>query len=312
MLLLKDKTMRLLVSFLIFLSPFLVFGQQNFMTDNFVHDALAINPAYAGSQEALSATVYYRNYLTDFTGSPKTISLSIHTPLKKEKIGLGLSITNDKIGVTTETNIIGNYAYRMDLGTGKLSLGLGFGVSLNSTNWSKLAAVDEGDIELTQDFSTGALPNFSTGIYYSTKRYFIGISVPLLLTYQFDTSKGKYRAGNNFADYDYYLNTGYMLNLGEDIKILPSLLFKYHQASASEADITTQLIFKNKIWVGAGYQSNKSLVVMLQYQLNKQLRIAYSHDFMVGQKVSYQYSSQGFMLNYVFNYNSQVAGPRQF
>ena len=102
------------------------------------------------------------------------------------------------------------------------------------------------------------------------------------------------------------------MNLGEDIKILPSLLFKYHQASASETDLTTQLIFKDKIWVGAGYQSNKSLVVMLQYQLNSQLRIAYSHDFMVGQKVSYQYSAQGFMLNYIFNYNSHVAGPRQF
>jgi type IX secretion system PorP/SprF family membrane protein len=304
--------MRLLICLLIFLFPTLVIGQQNFMTDNFVHDALAINPAYAGSQEALSTTVYYRNYLTDFAGSPKTISLSVHTPLKKEKIGLGISFSNDKIGVSNETNLIGNYAYRMDMGTGKLSLGIGFGLTISTTNWADLAAVDEGDVELTQDNSTGALPNFSTGVYYSTHRYFVGISVPLLLTYSFDTSKDKYKASNNFSDYDYFLNTGYIFDIGKDIKFFPSLLLKYHKASASEADITTQLILKDKVWLGVGYQSNKSIVVMLQYQLNKQLRIAYSHDFMVGQDVPYHYSSQGFMINYVFNYNAQVAGPRQF
>ena len=282
------------------------------MSDNFAHDGLALNPAYAGSQEALYTTFVYRNYLGDFDGSPKTLSMSIHAPFKKEKIGLGIMVNSDKIGVSNETNIMGNYAYRMDLGYGKLALGLGFGMTLRTTDWTNLAAQDAGDDQLSQNFSTGPLPNVSTGIYYTTRNYFIGLSVPLFLTYKFDPSNGKYRAQNDFANYNYFLNTGYMMKLGESVRFFPSLLLKYNQGNASELDINSQIIIREKAWLGLGYQSNKSLVVMLQYQLNSQLRIAYSHDFMVGKDVIYKYSSQGFMLNYVFNYNADVAGPRQF
>ena len=304
--------MRFIISIATLLFPFFALGQQYLMSDNFVHDALALNPAYAGSQEALCTTFHYRNYMGDFDGSPKTLSISIHTPLKKEKIGLGIMISNDKIGVSSETNVLGNYAYRMNLGRGTLALGLGFGVTVNTTDWTKLAAQDAGDDLLNQKQSTGMLPDFSTGVYYTTHNYFLGLSVPLFLTNKFDASKGKYSVSNDFAAYNYFLNTGFLFKLGQDVRFFPSALLKYHQGSASEIDINSQLIIKEKAWLGVGYQSNKNLVVMLQYQVNHQLRVAYSHDFLVGKNVLYKYSSQGVMLNYVFNYNADVAGPRQF
>ncbi len=303
--------MRIIISIAIFMFPFFASGQQYLMSDNSVRDALTLNPAYAGSQEALCTTIHYRNYLADFDGSPKTLSISVHTPLKKEKIGLGITLTTDKIGVTDETNILGNYAYRMDLGRGKLALGLAFGMTVSTTDWTKLAAQDAGDDQLTQKFSTGAKPNFSTGLYYTTRNYFLGLSVPLFLTNKFDSSTGKYKVSNDFSDYDYFLNTGYIIKLGEDIRFFPSLLLKYHQGTGSELDINLQIIFKEKAWLGIGYRSNKSLVLLLQYQVNNQLRIAYSHDFLVG-NAPYKFSSQGIMLNYVFKYNTDVAGPRQF
>jgi type IX secretion system PorP/SprF family membrane protein len=304
--------MRLFISIMIFMFPLYAIGQQYVMSDNFGDDALALNPAYAGSQQALCATIHVRNYLADFEGSPNTMSLSIHAPLKKEKIGLGFLITNDKFGVSNETNIMSNYAYRMDLGSGNLAFGLAFGMTLRTTNWAKLAAQDAGDAQLMQNSSTGPLPNFSSGIYYLTKKYFIGLSVPLFLTYEYNPSKGKYSARNNFADCDYFLNAGYVMNIDQDIRFFPSLLLKYHKGSSSELDINAQIILKNKIWLGVAYHTNKSMVAMLQYQLNNQLRIAYYHDFMIGNAVLHKYSSQGITLNYVFNYSVEIAGPRQF
>lgn len=304
--------MKLIIAVLIFLFPFFALGQQYLMSDIFVNDGLSLNPAYAGSQEALYTNVLYHNYLSDIDGSPKTMSMSIHAPFRKEKVGLGIMFITDKIGVSTETNLMGNYAYRIDLGYGKLALGLGFGMTISTTDWANLAAQDQGDDLLAQNFSTGPLPNFSTGIYYTTRKYFLGFSVPLFLTYKFDESNGKYHAHNDFANYNYFLNTGYMMKLGESVRFLPSVLLKYHQGNSSEAEINSQLIIKEKAWIGLGYKSTNSIVVMLQYQINPQLRIAYSHDFMVGEVVQYKYSSQGIMLNYIFKYNAEVAGPRQF
>jgi type IX secretion system PorP/SprF family membrane protein len=282
------------------------------MSDHYVHEALTINPAYAGSQDALSISILYRNSWVGFEGSPKTMSMSIHAPIHNEKVGIGFLILNDKIGVDKETDFVGNYAYRMDLGYGKLAFGLGIAMTLRSTDWTKLAAQDANDELLANNSSTGVMPNFSTGIYYSTKKYFIGLSVPLFLSHEYDPQKGKYLTRNDFAAYNYFCNTGYLMNIGPDVRFFPSFLFKYHKGNAPQVDINSQIILRNKVWLGATYRSKNGMVGMLQYQVNNQFRIAYSYDFIVGKDALYRYNSHEIMLHYVFNYKAEVAGPRQF
>jgi type IX secretion system PorP/SprF family membrane protein len=299
-----------IIGFILF--PLYMNGQSFTMSDHYVHEALAINPAYAGSQDALSMTILYRNFNSGFEGSPKTMSLSIHTPVSNEKIGLGLFIMNDKIGVSEETNFVGNYAYRMDLGYGKLAFGLGLCLTLNKTEWNKLAALDANDEQLANTSSSGLMPNFSAGIYYSTKNYFIGLSVPLLLSHVFNPLKDKYITKNDFSNYNYFCNAGYILDAGSNLKIYPSFLLKYHKGDATQIDINSKIILKNRVGFGATYRSNNVIIGRIECQLNNQLRIGYSYDFKVGGDLLYKYNSHEIMLNYIFNYKTEVAGPRQF
>ncbi len=303
---------RLTLGIWIFLIPLHVCGQLYTISDHYVHNALAINPAYSGSQDALSTTILYRNYWVGFEGSPKTVSLAIHTPLNNERVGLGFFIVNDNIGVSNETSFIGNYAYRIDLGYGKLAFGLGFGLTFTSTAWNKLDAQDADDELLTDNFSNAVVPNFSTGIYYTTKKYFIGLSVPLFLSHVYDSKTDKYSIRNDFTEYNYFCNAGYIIDLDPNIKFFPSLLVKYHQGNATQIDINSQVIIKNRVWLGISYRSKNILVGMLQCQINNQLRIAYSYGFSIGKIGQYNNGSHEIMLNYVFNYAAEVAGPRQF
>ncbi len=303
---------RLTLGILIFLFPLYVSGQLYTISDQYVHDALAINPAYSGSQNALSTTILYRNQWVGFEGSPKTMFLSIHTPLNNERVGLGFLFMNDNIGVSNETSFIGNYAYRIDLGYGKLAFGLGFGIIFTSTAWNELAVQDTDDEQLTDNFSTGVMPNFSTGIFYSTKKYFIGLSVPLFLSHVYDYKADKYTIRNDFTEYNYFCNAGYIFDLDPDIKFSPSLLVRYHRANSTQIDISSQIILKDRIWLGVSYRSKNTLVGMFQCQINNQLRIAYSYEFTIGKIGQYNNGSHEIMLNYVFNYAAEVTGPRQF
>jgi type IX secretion system PorP/SprF family membrane protein len=305
--------MRLLtLSIWIFLFPLYVCGQLYTISDHYVYNALAINPAYSGSQDALSTTVLYRTYWVGFEGSPKTMSLSIHAPLNNERVGLGFLIMNDNIGVSKETSFIGNYAYRMDLGYGKLAFGLGFGITFYSNAWNKLVAQDADDEQLTDNSSTGIMPNFSVGIYYTTKKYFMGLSVPLFLSHEFDSKTDKYIIRNDFTEYNYFYNAGYIFDIDPNIKFFPSLLVKYHQGNATQIDINSQVIIKNRVWLGVSYRSKNIIVGMLQCQINNQLRIAYSYDFNIGKYRQYNNGSHEIMLNYIFNYAAEVTNPRQF
>jgi type IX secretion system PorP/SprF family membrane protein len=287
-------------------------GQLFPLSDHYVYDALSINPAFAGCNDALSATIMYRNQWVGFKDAPKNYMLSVHTPVYNDRIGLGFLIEENSIGIFKETTFLGNYAYRMELNGGKLALGLGFGVTLYNTAWNELVATDANDVQLMNAPTSAILPAFSLGSYYYTKKYFFGISIPLFLSHEFDTSTGKYKISNNFSDYNYLFSGGYEMAISPVLKLLPSLLIKYHANSTLQIDYNAQIIYKDKIWLGFGYRNKDMLVGMFQCQISYQLRMAYSYDFNIGSTGKYENGSHEIVFNYVFRYSRKVMGPRQF
>jgi type IX secretion system PorP/SprF family membrane protein len=282
------------------------------LSDHYVYNALAINPAFAGCHDAMSTTISYRNQWVGFKDSPKSYMLSVHTPIYNDRIGLGLLIEKNSIGIFKETSFIGNYAYRMELREGKLALGLGFGVTVFDIAWNDLEATDEGDVQLLNTSTSAVLPAFSLGTYYYTKKYYIGISLPLFLSHELDESTGKYKIGNNFSGCNYFFTGGYELSITPQVKFLPSLLVKYHPKNAVQIDYNAQINLKDRIWMGIGYRNRDMLIGMLQCQLNYQVRMAYSYDFNLGTIGKYTNGSHEILLSYVFRYARKVMGPRQF
>lgn len=303
---------RFILSILTIILPLQLLGQMSATSDHYMYDALAINPAFAGCHDALSATILYRNQWVGFTDAPKNQMLSLHTPLANDRIGLGLLFDRNSIGIFKETSFIGNYAYRMELRDGKLALGLGFGVTFFNISWNELDAADADDIQLMNNQSSAILPNFSLGAYYYSRKYFLGISMPLFLGHRVDLSTGKYKINNNFAGSNYFISGGYEFALSPTVKLLPSVLIKYHINNPIQVDYNAQINFKDRIWMGIGYRNKNTLVGMFQCQLNYQLRMAYSYDFDIGSIGKYRNGSHELVLNYLFRYKRRVVGPRQF
>src|SRR5450759_128959 len=303
---------RFILSILVVLLPLQLMGQMFPLSDHYVVNALAINPAFAGCHDALSATIAYRDQWVGYKDSPKSYILSVHTPVYNDRVGLGLLIEKNSIGIFKETSFLGNYAYRMELRDGKLALGLGFGVTIYNIAWNELVAADANAVQLMNNSKSAVLPTFSLGTYYYTKKYFIGFSIPLFLSHQIDKNTGKYKIGSNFSGSNYFLTGGYEMGISSQVKFLPSLIIKYHPNNAIQIDYNAQINLKDRIWMGVGYRNRNMLVGMLQYQLNYQIRMAYSYDYNFGSIGKYMNGSHEIVLNYVFKYSRNVMGPRQF
>jgi type IX secretion system PorP/SprF family membrane protein len=156
------------------------------------------------------------------------------------------------------------------------------------------------------------LPTFSLGAYYYTKKYYIGISMPLLLNYELDGSTGKYKTGNSLSGGNYFVSAGYETNISSEVKFLPSLLIKYHSNNSIQIDYTAQVDLKDRVWMGVGYRSKNILIGMLQCQLNYQIRMGYSYDYEFGTIGKYVNGTHEIVFNYVFKFARKVTGPRQF
>lgn len=292
--------------------PLLLSGQMIPLSNHYINDALDINPAFAGCHDALSASLMFRNQWVGFRDAPKNYLLSVHAPIDNDRIGLGLVVERNSVGIYKETSFLGNYAYRMELLNGKLALGLGFGLSIYNVAWNELVAADPGDVQLNDIPVTSVLPAFSLGTYYYTKKYYVGFSIPLFLSHQEDKNTGKYKIGNNFSGSNYFLTGGYNAVLNHYLKFLPSMLIKYHPGNKVQMDLNALFDLRDKIWFGMGYHSNNALTGLLQCQINYQIRLAYSYDYYLGTIGKYMNGSHEIFLNYTFRYKRKVINPRQY
>jgi type IX secretion system PorP/SprF family membrane protein len=303
---------RLINSTLLFLLSYSLSGQLTPVTNQYVLNPLTINPAFAGSRGALNIAAFYRRQWVGITGAPETMTFSMDAPLNDEKIGLGLIIVNDKIGVTKETQFMSNYAYKIKIKDGVLSFGLGAGIITTNTAWSDLTVQDPGDEIYLVDSRVFIVPDFNFGIYYSYKNYFAGLSIPKLLGYQFNYDKNKYTLLVNPGQYYYLFNTGYVFNLTSKMKFFPSTLVTFSPGEKILYDINAHFNFSDRLWVGASYRSNRSVAGLLQFSLNNQLRVAYTYDFDIGRLGRYSNGSHEIMLRYEFRYRVDVVNPLVF
>jgi type IX secretion system PorP/SprF family membrane protein len=305
--------MKTIIRILLFLLiPGGLFGQLTPLTNQYILNPLIINPAYAGNRGALNITAFYRRQWVGIPGAPETMTLAMDAPLLDSKLGLGLIITNDKIGVTKETSFSTNYAYKISISEGNLSLGLGAGVIITNTAWSDLSVHDPGDEYYLLNSSVYIVPDFRFGVYYYDQNYFVGISIPKLLANKFDFKNDKYTLKFNPGQYYYLLNTGYVFRLSPKLKFSPSTLITISPGAKLLYDINAQFILFDRIWLGATYRNNRAVAGLLQLAINNQLSVAYTYDFDFSELRSYNNGSHEIMLRYEFRYKVNVINPLIF
>lgn len=279
----------------------------------YMMNGLAINPAYAGSRDVLSATMLYRNQWVGFEGAPTTYSLGVHAPFRNQRIAVGLILFNEQIGISSNTGLYGNYAYRVKLGTGKLALGIKAGFSILNEDNSKISTKIRDDA-FGNNPGASFLPNFGVGAYYYNSNYFAGLSVPTILSYREGGNSSGMKAYNDFKNYNIFLTGGTLIKLTNEFKLKPSTLIKYHQGLPLQYDLNLNMIFfkDDLLWVGASYRNKEALVGIIEIQLFNWLRLGYSYDYSLGPLGNYNSGSHEVMLRYELGNKVNSLDPRYF
>ncbi len=290
----------------------LTWGQLQPLLDQFHLDGLAINPAFAGSQEALNVGLHSRNQWVGFNGAPVTNTLSVHSPLRNKSQNLGIILMTDKLGSQREIGLQLNYAYRFDLFNGKLSLGLSAGFTNISDDINSIISTDPGDLLLLDPMNRMTLPEFSTGAYYYDNKFYLGFSMPWFLSHYASDDQTSYRLGFNAREANYLLTSGYIFRVSEELELFPMFLLMSNPANSTHLDLQCNLIYMEKFWMGAGVRSNGGLNALVQLQINPQLRIGYSYGYELSELSSYQSGTHEIILQYNFRYLVDVFSPRYF
>lgn len=299
----------------IYLILFFITAQLNAQFDpqftQYMYNESFINPAYAGAHDALSMTLLGRRQWVGFPGAPANVTFSGHTPIAKDRIGIGLNFMNESIGVMYRNLALVNVAYRLPLGPGKFCFGLQGGMAGYTERLSNVSTIQSNDNQFTASTPLLFGPNVGAGTYYYTKSWYVGLSVPRMMI---NTSLGN-AVSTKFAgsSLTYYLTGGYVFDINEDLKLKPTLMIKASGGAPISAEISAQAVIKNTLWAGLSYRYNDAVAILLGCQVNQQFRIGYSYDYTISQLAKYNSGSHEMVLNYIFKYkNANYSNPRYF
>lgn len=273
-------------------------------------NAMVLNPAYAGSNEVLHAVALGRKQWLGFPGAPLSFSFSLDSPLRDEKNNFSLVLAHDQIGATQRQLFVGGYAYRLDLGRGKLAFGLQGGIEAWRTSVSSVYTVDPGDQLFDGDVRQVLVPRFGFGVRYETSHFFLDLSAPQLLW--INTSAMQLLSAETIRRRYYFARAGFSLPLAKDWELVPMTLFKYESGFDPQVDVGLLLSYREKYWAGPMYRTNGDLIFQAAFQLNDQLRFGYAYDFQTSALRSISNGSHSLSITYDFIYKVSTSRPRYF
>jgi len=272
----------------------------------YMYNAISINPAYAGSREALNVTALHRNQWAGLEGNPKTSTLSIHSPLKNEKVGVGFSYIRDELGDESSNYIYGDFSYSVQVNR---EVKMSFGLKAGFTNYT-LNNPDANDAFFNSEFNSWN-PNIGAGFFIGSNKWYTGISVPRILTT--DLNQGEFEALERNS---YYAVGGLVINISETTKFKPTFITKFTNGAKATYDITGNFLFNEKFWIGASIRFNdtSNFGAMMDYQVSKDIRIGYAYDLPTSTISPYTGGTHEMILIYEFKKKAKgpVKSPRYF
>ena len=289
---------------------FNVFAQQEPNFTQYLYNMNILNPAYAGTKDAISLGFQGRSQWVGLNGAPQTQTLSIHAPVT-DFVGVGFSAIHKMIGPVKQTDVNGDFSYKLEIDRfTNLALGMKVGASFMSVDG--LEFIEAGD-PLSEAMQLTLL-NVGIGAYYYSDQFYLGISSPNILESKYikgvagvySTSKKKMHL---------YLSGGYVfdLNYKRGIKIKPAFLVRAVQGAPLSFDVSTHLWYNDQFGVGLGYRYEDSMNLALSFRTENNLTIGYAYDYTLSKLGDFNSGSHEIYLQYDFDMRSRlIPEPRFF
>ncbi|MBP3254566.1 MAG: PorP/SprF family type IX secretion system membrane protein [Bacteroidales bacterium] len=305
-------------------------AQQEPHFTQYMFNRLSYNPAYAGSNGAVCFTGFFRNQwmglsLTDASGkstgasSGETMNVSFDMPVNFLHGGIGATVISDKIGYWDNIYAKFDYAFRIQLPTGNLAIGLEgqmFNASLDKTKLHGSDEIGEDDKpkptldpviqSLGED---DMLFDLGLGVYYQVPgKVYLGAAMSKLLQTKSDKLKWQDRRF-------YYVIAGYEWAVPDfpSWRILPSALLKtdFQSSSSYQLDASVLIEYEHKFWGGLSYRIDDAIMLLTGFSY-KDFKIGLSYDVPTSRVSTQASGSLEVFVRYCFRIDPSPNPPTRY
>jgi len=253
-------------------------AQQDAQFSHYMFNPTSVNPAYAGYRDSFSFLLLHRSQWMKVDGMPTTQYFTVHSPLKNNQIGMGFNLVNDKLGPANEIYANADFSYSLRLkGSSSFTFGLKGGFHILNVDLNALQIQNENDTTLLETIDNKFLPQIGAGVLYRTSKLYLGMSIPNILeSTHYDSTSSNYIAKERI---NYYFSGGYFLSLNDHLKLQPAFQVKMLAGAPAQVDVSANLMFNDKLGLGAAYRLSSAVSGLVSYRLNKSLLVGIAYDY---------------------------------
>jgi type IX secretion system PorP/SprF family membrane protein len=261
-------------------------AQQDPLYAQYLTNPLLFNPAYAGLNNSLNASLSFRNQWAGYLGSPSTVNLNTHLSLVDNKVGLGGMLIRDMMGPTKNTEAHLTAAYKITLDTKKryvLSFGMQAGIVSSKNDYSQLHLDNPADPLFDQNMNFTS-PNIGFGAILLGEKFIFGASVPRMLKVKNDDGTVNYNQ-------HLYIFTSYVYYMGIRLRLKPSVLLRGVNGAPLSADVNFNVNIDTKYTAGIFVRNFNTYGVLAQAWFRDKFRLGYAFELPATQSVGAQFTT---------------------
>ncbi|MDQ1771652.1 type IX secretion system membrane protein PorP/SprF [Labilibaculum sp. A4] len=288
-----------IILILIAFADFSAKAQQVPLLDQYYINPVVYNPAATGANGLFNSYLIRNQKFMGFDGGQVTHVFTADAALNDGKYGAGLNLTNDDVGIFSNTQALLSYSYRLKFSDKhNLRFGISAGVSDFRMDMSGIIA-DSSDPYLLNNNIKNTEFMANLGVYYTYNNLLLGITVPQLLNNSISESSGDKKSTYQL-DRQFLVTGGcrFPINMVKNLSISPFLLLRYADNSPFQYDVNVIADLKDKGWFAVNYRDEFSLGLNLGVKILKNFTIGYSYDLGVKKAGRYASNNHEFLLGF--------------
>lgn len=261
-------------------------AQQDPLYSQYMINPFLLNPAYSGFTKDFSAQAAYRVQWTGYEGAPVTMNASGQIALADNRMGVGLILMQDEIGINKTTEVMASYGYHLLLEDNKkISFGLRGGMVNYKSDYSELT-IDDSDPKFLNNISEWK-PGIGAGIIFSSDRFYAGLSVPNMLKATTSANDVEIILYNQHA----YAHLAYLVTLSSRLKIKPFALARAVKGADVSIDAGAVLQADDSYTIGLFTRKLTTFGFLAKIHLGETLRLGYVFELPTNKSIGINYPS---------------------
>jgi type IX secretion system PorP/SprF family membrane protein len=256
-------------------------AQQSVLLNQTAFNTYVINPAVIGLSAGPAVNCHYKKNWLGFAESPEVSQLTIDGPFNHDKSAVGMSLLNEKAGISTNTYFSLAMRHRFKLSKeSDVSFGISGGFNRQISDFAKFKAQSPEEFSTWPTQQSVTVPDASVGGLFRFKKLHIGISANHILSQNIVFKEPAYNSELIYKPLsNYILHATHTFQLTGDWDLAGNIIIRSTHGLPVQPDLSATIEYNKKVTLTCGWRPYYAIYAGIGANMTERFSVRYFYEY---------------------------------